>query len=599
MSTPPVRLSRFASRPFRPAARSGQSGAAMVMTAAALLLLVPVLGLAINIGQLYYAQRDLETQATLAALSAVQIASGCANGGVPALQAAINSEVARVIDANNTGLSAGSSAVMTGINGSPAVEVGTINSTSGFRKFSPLTIGNENITAVRVNLTRPQPAPFLNLGAGSGAGALLYASATAEQPAYASFRIGTTTLSLNEGAVNSLLSGLLGTSVNLTAVGYQGLARARVTIGNLALAANVTSVNDLLNLDLTAPQALQIIATALSATGDATSGTAAGLISGIAGQSYSSTPVIQNVFGQMFNSAGAALNPPIKSVVGAIPFVDGLGLLTALGQAAAGTTGNSIQLPVTLSIPGLAGIGLFLKVIEPEQPSNLPGRPGRGPGSIPYTTAQSSQVRLQARINVSALALPLIRLALDVDVANGLAELLTVNCPSVTNPQPRATIQTTTSLITATVGTFTGSATANPPQDPKSGSVINVLFLVSIDATKMSNSLPGTTHSAQTASGPTFPVELPSLASSGNLTTLITSLLASSLDIKILGIGLNAGTLLAAILSPVTLLLDTLLNPLLSALGVSLGNAAVTVDSITTQRPQIVNTCLPGTANCQ
>jgi len=571
----------------------------MVMTAVALLLLVPVLGLAINIGQLYYAQRDLEKQATLAALSAVQIASGCANGGVPALQAAINSEVARVIDANNTGLSAGSSAVMTGINGSPAVEVGTINSTSGFRKFSPLTIGNENITAVRVNLTRPQPAPFLNLGAGSGAGALLYASATAEQPAYASFRIGTTALSLNEGAVNSLLSGLLGTSVNLTAVGYQGLARARVTIGNLALAANVTSVNDLLNLDLTAPQALQIIATALSATGDATSGTAAGLISGIAGQSYSSTPVIQNVFGQIFNSAGAALNPPIKSVVGAIPFVDGLGLLTALGQAAAGTTGNSIQLPVTLSIPGLAGIGLFLKVIEPEQPSNLPGRPGRGPGSIPYTTAQSSQVRLQARINVSALGVTDIRLAIDVDVANGLAELLTVNCPSVSNPQPRARIETTTSLITATVGTFTGSATANPPQDPKTGSVVNLL-LVSIDATKMSNSLPGTTQQ-QTASGPTFPVEAtPSpLTSSGNLTTLITSLLASSLDINILGIGLNAGSLLAAILSPVTILLDTLLDPLLSALGVSLGNAAVTVDSITTQRPQIVNTCLPGTANCQ
>mgnify|MGYP002129625646 CR=1 FL=1 len=96
-----------------------------------------------------------------------------------------------------------------------------------------------------------------------------------------------------------------------------------------------------------------------------------------------------------------------------------------------------------------------------------------------------------------------------------------------------------------------------------------------------------------------FPVELPALSSNGNLTTLITSLLASSLDIKILGLGLNAGTLLAAILSPVTLLLDTILNPLLSTLGVSLGNAAVTVDSITTQRPQLVNTCLPGTVNCQ
>ena len=72
-----------------------------------------------------------------------------------------------------------------------------------------------------------------------------------------------------------------------------------------------------------------------------------------------------------------------------------------------------------------------------------------------------------------------------------------------------AAFQTTTSLITATVGTFTGSATANPPQDPKTGSVVNVLFLVTVDATKMSNTLAGTTQPAQTASGPTFPVERP------------------------------------------------------------------------------------------
>lgn len=597
-------MSTLPRSPSRPSSRSAsspksrQGGAVAVLAAIALIGLVPVVLLVVSIGQLFYAQRDLEKQATLAALSAVQISSGCANGGVPALLSAITDEVTRVITLNlgNDGITAAT--MMTGINGSPAVEVGTIASTSGFRKFSPLAIGNESITAVRVNLSRPQPSTPMSLVLGTS-GQMLYASATAEQPAYASFRIGTTALSLDQGAVNSLLSGLLGTSVNLTAVGYQGIAKARVTIGNLALAAGVTSVSDLLNLDLTAPQALQIVATALSTTGDATSGTAAGLISGLAGQSYSSAPVIQNVFGQIFNGAGTALNPPIKSVVGAIPFVDGLGLLTALGQAAAGASGNSIQLPVTVSIPGLTGIGVFLKVIEPEQPSNLPGRPGRGPGNVPYTTAQSSQVRLQTRINLSLLGLPLIRLALDVDAANGLAELLTVNCPSVSNPQPRATIQTTTSLITATVGTFTGSATANPPQDPKTGSVVNVLFLVTIDATKMSNTLAGTTQPAQTASGPTFPVELPALSSNGNLTTLITSLLASSLDIKILGLGLNAGTLLAAILSPVTLLLDTILNPLLSTLGVSLGNAAVTVDSITTQRPQLVNTCLPGTVNCQ
>ncbi len=595
MSTPPVRCSRPLSRRCAPARRSSQGGATAVLTAISLLMLVPVIALAINIGQLYYAQRDLEKQATLAALSAVQISSGCANGGVPAKQAAITAEVQRVIAANNIGGSAEALAVMTGINGSPAVEVGTIVSTTGFRKFSPLVIGDEDITAVRVNLSRPQPVPFINLYGGGG---MLYASATAEQPAYASFRIGTTTLNLKEGALNSLLSGLLGTSVNLTAVGYQGIAQARVTLGNLALAAGVSSLNDLLTLDLTAPQALDIIADALAATGDATSGTAAGLIAGLAGQSYTNPAVISNVFGQIFNATGTALNPAVTSVVGAIPFVDGLGLLTALGQAAA-VGGASIQLPVTLSIPGLAGVGVFLKVIEPEQTSNPPGRPGRDASNTPYTTAQSSQIRLQTRINLSVLALPLVRLALDVDAGNGLAELLTVNCPSTTNPNARAAIQTTSSLITATVGTFTGSATANPPQDPQSGTVVNVLFLVRIIATEMSETVFGTTHPAQTATGPTFPQALPLLSSSTNLTSLVTSLLASSLQINILGIGLDVGGILAALLTPVVALVDALLDPLLSALGISLGEAGVTVDSITTQRPSIVNTCLPGTVNCQ
>lgn len=580
----------------QPSRRSHQGGAAAVMTAVSLLLLIPVLALSINIGQLYYAQRDLEKQATLAALSAVQISSGCATGGVPALMSAITAEVTRVIAANSVDGPASVPALLTGINGSPAVEVGTIVSSSGFRVFTPLAIGNENVTAVRVNLSRPQPVPFINLY--GSAGAMLYASATAEQPAYASFRIGTTTLNLNEGALNSLLSGLLGTSVNLTAVGYRGIAQARVTLGNLALAAGVNSLNDLLTLDLTAPQALRIISTALAATGDATSGTAAGLISGLAGQSYTNNTVIQNAFGQIFNATGTTLNPAVTSVVGAIPFVDGLGLLTALGQAAS-IGGASIQLPVAVSIPGLLGIGLFLKVIEPEQTSNPPGRPGRGPGGVPYTTAQSSQIRLQTRLNLSVLGLPLIRLALDVDAGNGLAELLTVNCPSISNPNARASIQTTSSLITGRLGTFTGSATANPPQNPQAGDVVNVLFLIRIVARDVTQSIFGTTHPAQTATGPNFPQELPALSSSSNLTSLVSSLLASSLQINILGLGLDVGGILAALLTPVVALIDVLLDPLLAALGVSLGQAGVTVDSITTQRPSIVNTCLPGTVNCQ
>ena len=87
--------------PRRLRLRSQQRGAAGVFLVISLLLLVPILALALNIGQLYYAQRDLEKQATLAALSATQVASGCANDGRPGLLAAVTQEVIRIIAANN------------------------------------------------------------------------------------------------------------------------------------------------------------------------------------------------------------------------------------------------------------------------------------------------------------------------------------------------------------------------------------------------------------------------------------------------------------------------------------------------------------------
>ena len=125
--------------PRRLRLRSQQRGAAGVFLVISLLLLVPILALALNIGQLYYAQRDLEKQATLAALSATQVASGCANDGRPGLLAAVTQEVIRIIAANNAGNAAGVAALLTsGINGSPGVEVGRIDVVGGLRRFVPL-----------------------------------------------------------------------------------------------------------------------------------------------------------------------------------------------------------------------------------------------------------------------------------------------------------------------------------------------------------------------------------------------------------------------------------------------------------------------------
>lgn len=605
MSTPPELRSRQLPRlPSSP--RSGrfrQRGAAAVLAAVSLLMLVPVLALAINIGQLYYAQRDLEKQATLAALSAVQVSSGCANngGGLPADLDTVRGEVIRVIAANSVDGPASVQGLLTGINGSPAVEIGRIETSTGHRIFVPLPAGSAARTAIRVNLSRPQPVPFINLYGGGG---MLYASATAEQPAVASFRLGTTAAALDGGALNMLLGALLGTNVNLTVLNYEGLAQARVKLGPLLVAAGVNDLHDLLTLQTDLPGALQILGNALTATGDLVSGTAGGLISGLAGQSYASSTPVKAYFGEVFNNAGNSLNPGVSDLLSAVPLVDGLSLLNALGQSA--SKGGTIKLPITAGIGDIVGLGVFIKIIEPEKFAG-PGRAGYDNFGDPYTFAQASQlvtqIRLQLDLNVlGLLSIADIHVAIDLQGANGLSELLHVTCPNTSNPNSTAEIKTTASLLTATVGTFTGSATANPPKPVSSGAVANVLEILGIPVLEITTTVgnkPFGTTVIQTGSTPT-PAKLPDIPSDQPLTTLVTSLLSSNLTLNVLGIlPVPVGDILNAILTPVTTLLDGVLDPLLKLLGLKVGIANVTLESITTPRPTLVNTCLPGTVNCQ
>ncbi|NGY05499.1 pilus assembly protein TadG-related protein [Solimonas terrae] len=577
-----------------------QQGATAVFVAITLVPLLIATMFAIEVGRVYYAHRGLQKLANLAALDAARVVSGCDSQSLPT-QADLNA-AAQTSIANNGA---------TGIVQTVTVEPGVITtdklagSGSGvIRYLTPVSATNttamQDAHGVRVTLTRKFPTsltPFLSKN-----GSTMIASATAEQPALASFRLGTTLLTLDQGGLNQLLTALLGTNVNLSLVGYQGIAQARVNIANLMVAANVTNVNDLLALKTNLPGALKILGNALSLASDATSGTAGGLISGLATQSFTGSSPVTNYFGQALNGLGSALNPTVSTTLSAIPFVDGLGLLTALGTTA--SKGNTIQVPVTTTVPGVASLGVFLKVLQPEQPSNLPGRAGYSSSGTPFTTASSSQIVTQIRILLNGIDLGIIslanvRLAIDVQAANGNSILTRVSCPYAGNPAS-ATIQTTASLLTATVGTFSGSATAQPVNGPSSGAVItavNIPLVLSLSITTTVGTRTFGTTVTQTGSGPTFPVALPTISSAQNLTTVVSSLLSSNLSITLnvlgLPISLSVGNILSAILTPVVSLLDGVLDPLLNALGVKTGVAGVTLDSITTAQPQIVTTALP------
>ncbi|MGH8505964.1 MAG: pilus assembly protein TadG-related protein [Stenotrophobium sp.] len=640
-----------------------QHGAVAVFVAISLIAILAAVTLSIDIGRLYYAQRDLQRLATLSALSAAQQVSGCANNGVPGVQSNAEAEVTRIINLNNP---SGTTIGKAGFNGSPYVELGeieTVTDGTGLRGFKPLAAGDPDIDSVRVNLTAPAPArllPFL----GSSSSGTLYASATATQNALGSLSIGSGIASLNQGLLNSLLSGLLGGNVNLTVANYNGLANVNVTASQLATALGI-SVSDLSD-PTTLNQTVLLGATLSGLTGALSGGVVnpqvISTLQTLAGQSSNTTPI----------PLGSIL-APVGNIAGDVPFVNLQDLVMALALASRSNASGGptpIQLNNTIAdIPGVAAIKVFATVIQPPKLG--------GPGRAGQTSASTSQVLLSVRIQAGALlnglstgisgvlngllnvlggvlglkttisvVSPPLNLGVDAVVAPATAYLDKLQCPAagVNNGQPIASLSAQTGIAALNVGTFSSSAISAPLPSASSASL--PLAEVSLDATcigakvgglcvglnlgstdlKLGLALTslgvgstgrqnlldvtqftpvaGTKSPTYQANNPgttdTNPQTLSAAASAQLGLGLTTTQTGSGLTGILGGLVNNLVSGITGLVQPlltlVNGLLTSLINPLLQTLGVGLGNASVTMGSVTVARPAIVTECLPGVA---
>ncbi|MGH8461768.1 MAG: pilus assembly protein TadG-related protein [Stenotrophobium sp.] len=640
----------------RPTGR--QAGAVAVFVAISLVAILAAVTLSIDIGRLYYAQRDLQRLATLSALSAAQLVSGCANG-TPGDITAATAEVNTIIALNNP---AGTVIGTAGVNGSPYVELGTVKTAtdgSGLRGFKPLTAGDPNIDSVRVNLSATAPSRLLPLF-GAGGGSTLYASATATQNALGSLRVGSGVAALNGGLLNSLLSGLLGGNVNLTVANYNGLANVNVTASQLATALGI-SVTDL--SDPTTLNKTVLLGTALSGLTGALSG-------GVVDPQVIST--LQTLAGQANNTTPIPLGSilsPVGNVAGDVPFANLQDVLMALAFASQSNAAGGPQ-PIQLNdpahptqpliqLPGVANVSVFAKVISPPTLSGL-GHAGAltDPGTAQASTAQ---VMLMIRIDGSGAgnllsllnlinipfvaqvtAVPNLKIGIDVGVAKATAWLSSLACPKsgVNNGLPIAGPSVNTALATVAVGTYNNLTDAIPVGQTSASIPLASVTLLGIPLANLAlaisstvgattpvlnpvnqfnqcnhgnlpsvcdNTGPPDSSSATTIyralgapGAPTVPAPIPATENPQN---------ASSLTSIGLNLGLTGGnTLAGAVLAPITALvtpllnlvnsvvLSTVVNPLLNLLGVGVGNATVTMDAVTVARPAVTAECLPGVA---
>ncbi len=587
--------------------------------------------LGINVGMLYYAQRDLQRLAALAAAAGVEGASGCnittgtKTAGVPGSLDAVTTRVKQALIGNSA-----ANADTTGLLGIksqngfppdvPGVQVGRADYSTGKFIFVPLNAGDAKVDSVRVTLSRPAPT-VIGGTLFTGKSGTLYASSTAWQPAIGSFFLGTGLAALNSSSgtlLGPLLNALFGSSVNLAVLNSAGLAQTQVNLAQLMLAANVTDLNSLTNLNISLTRALNIL-------GQAVSGTGGGLISGLGAQAYNGTGgPTQQYFGDIFNTIGTGLNPTVGDVASAVPFVDAMDLLTALAEDAA--KGGPIKLQpgndflTLINIPNTMKLDTFVTIIQPQQFAVGP--------AIPSTQAKSAQITLNVRIAANILALVTANLGVDLQVAAGTGTLTSLQCPVAGRSNPSATVGVTTDLANVVVGPFDPTEKNEPLGH---GTLLNIGSGL-VTAKLHSQTIKGTVGSPATNStGPydtytsvqgtvtnqgyslqhqtLFKAVAPdntdtvgsTLILSSTINSLFSSLTANNnLDVCVLLTSLCIGPLvdpilsaLSAVLTPVAVLLDQVLQLLMQLLGLQLGTATVTMYGATIGQPVIVTNCVP------
>ncbi|MGN5480340.1 TadG family pilus assembly protein [Cupriavidus basilensis] len=294
--------------------------------------------------------------------------------------------------------------------------------------YDPATLSPN---AVRVQATQTVPILFVVPG---GRSRQLHAEAIASgSRRWRRFPLGSGLLAFN--SANSLLGLLLGNSVNFSAVDWQGLVDANVTLDQLRLKLGVGTVSELLNARLTLQQFDALV---LGAAGkDALLNTALGSPPTQLGASGASANM---TLAQLINLGVLAPASSSAAEVG----LNVANLLLAGAQLANGNA--AVTVPVTGTLPaGLGGLSASLRVIQPPVMAVGPARKLSDSPVTWQTTAHTAQVglALSARVNTGVANL---NVPLYVEAVRADASLTSLQCAAAPADR-RATLHVAPSLV--------------------------------------------------------------------------------------------------------------------------------------------------------
>lgn len=578
-----------------------QRGAAAVFAGIAMTAMLAAVALTIDIGRLYFAQRDLQNAAALAALDAARAGSGCYSTLPDTAGAAFDAaQQASLLSIQRNGLPD---------EALERVQIGSPTTAgSGLRSFA----SGDGLTrfAVEVVLIRDAPGrliPGLTSSAESVDGRRLRASAAAQVANDVTVSVGSFGARVSPTAPGALLS-LLPGAIDIAALDYSALIDAEVRLDDIFEPGSVSELLQAFGEETPLPVFLDAVGDALLATNQVAAAATVAAIGAAsdAGQMLIPADIINlesNVaplLGGATVSAGALVEAALQSVL-----IDGV--FEALIEL-----GGGREVAITLR----------------EEPQVDVGPPGLTPGGEEITESRTAQGRAVATVPLVDLLPTGTNLRLFVEAAQARAAVTGVRCPRAGQPQSEARIRTRTGV--AEIGLepidvdvrlsslldvlgISGAGLRSLLGGPSSlvcnvpllgalaGGICDLLDdnpLLNLSVTMPPIMLPGTDES-RWVPGPfpnSFSVSAPPSAPLSNL-------IEGSLDVQISVAGtpptgavgdilndtlnLLRPPLNALLVDAVGATLDEALQPVLADLGVSLAGADVTVSSFTITPPTL------------
>lgn len=550
-----------------------------ISAAAALPLLVGSLALAVDYGNLTLQRREAQSQADLAAITAA------------ADPARATQAVAEYLEANGLGyliatdagfLAPGGGRVATAseADGILRIETGGYDADPAKPPEARFEVGAASPDAARVHLERPGRLHFGSLFIDPP---IIAVTGTAHAPAMAGFSIGSRLFSLQGGILNKVLGSLLGSEFSLKAMDYRALLDADVslleTVDALASELDLTGVTYGEVLQGTAT--IGDLAAALAASTD--SGPAESVLLDLAAATRSSGTRIDL-------AALLDAGPLANAAVGNAPGLDvRASVLDVISAAAAFSNGGKqVDMDLGGGIPGLISANVRLAIGEPPQGSSWIAL---GAKDAVVRTAQT-RLLLNARIGGEGL-LSLVELPLYVEIAHGEAKLADIAC-NAAGTGGAVTLRARPGIVEAAIGRVSRRDFAEFNRKPvvRPARLVDLL-LAKVDATAHFEATNMNARPVRFTASDIREGRVKSVHTRNPVQSLTTSLLERlDADIDLLGLPLasprNLQKLLARIVGGVAAPLDGLVDNVLTALGIKLGEADLRVTGIECSRTVLV-----------